>query len=79
MLVKGCPCCMKAIIHTELRMAELPPKEVIGYTRTRYKLVIGKLYYHKDGTVCDQAFWSVKKLQTPTYLRLGDPDRDPRN
>ena len=70
---------MKAIIYMELRMAELPPKEVIGYTRTRYNLVIGKLYYHKDGTVCDQAFWSVKKLQNPIYLRLGDPDRDPRN
>lgn len=78
MQLKCCPNCLKIIIHTELRMAELPPCEVIGYNKTRNKLVIGKIFYHKDGTICDQTIRVVKELKKPVYLRLGDSTRDPR-
>ena len=77
--LKSCPNCLKTVIHEEYRMAELAPKDVVGYNITRVKHVIGKLYYHKDGTICDQSFYKITKHPKPKFLRLGDPTRDPRN
>jgi len=76
--IKICPNCMKQIVYEQDRIAELSPRDVIGYNKTRVKKVIGKLFYHKDETICDQTIYTIKKLKKPVYLRLGDPTRDPR-
>lgn len=73
------PNCDKIVIHAEARMMEECPNNVTLQERWVRKTVIGRTYYHEDGTLCDQALYSVKPLRHPTFLRLGDPTRDPRN
>ncbi len=69
---------MKTIIHQEPRYAELSPVEVVPWNKTRVKHLIGRIYYHKDGTICDEMLCRISSLPKPKYLRLGDNTIDPR-
>jgi hypothetical protein len=54
------------------------PNNVTPYNHWSRKTVIGLMYFHEDGTLCDEALYSVKKLKASVFLHLGDSTRDPR-
>lgn len=74
----GCPCCLKVVIYQEPRYADMTPVEVVPWDKARVKYLIGRIYYHKDGTICDEMLCKVETLPKPKYLRLGDNTIDPR-
>jgi hypothetical protein len=45
------------------------------------KTLVGRIFFHDDGTLCDERLFSIRldKLTKPAYLRLGDSTIDPRN
>lgn len=60
-----CPACRKEAIRIEARKAELPPNK----DKYRQFIAIGKIYYHKDQTVCDETLYKIEKVRQPTFLR----------
>ena len=69
---------MKTVVHQEPRFAQMPPMDVVPWSKSCVKYLIGRIYYHKDGTICDETLSRIEDLRKPKYLRLGIPDRDPR-
>ncbi len=78
-VVIDCPNCGKEVVRGQARWADCPPRDVVRYSRTERRILIGQIYYHEDGTLCDMSIFSIKQLSKPVFLRLGDPKIDPRN
>ena len=73
------PNCSKPIVKVVTRFIDNPPSSVVRYSHAEGKTVIGKIYFHEDGTLCDERLATAPvKLYRPVYLRLGDPNIDPR-
>lgn len=59
-------------------MAEDSPNGVTKFNYSQRKVVIGRIYFHEDGTLCDETIYKLQKLSKPVFLHLGDSTRDPR-
>jgi len=75
----SCPNCGKPVVRGQARWADCSPIDVVRYSRTERRILIGQIYYHDDGTLCDMSIFTIKQLSKPVFLRLGDPKIDPRN
>ena len=72
------PNCEKVVTKAYARFMEESPNNVTPFSYWSRKTVIGRVWFHEDGTLCDESFISVKKLPKPMFLHLGDSTRDPR-
>ena len=73
-----CPNCDKIVVKMLPRFVEEAPNNVTPYHYWLRKTIVGRIYFHEDGTLCDESLYSVKKLPVPAFLHLGDSNRDPR-
>ncbi len=73
-----CPNCGKPVVRGQARWADCSPRDVVRYSRTESRILIGQVYFHGDGTLCDMSIFTIKQLPKPVFLRLGDPKIDPR-
>lgn len=75
-----CPICMRELSYQRPRYAELPPRDVVGYSYSKVKKLIGRIFFHKDGTICDQSICKIEDLPTRESVCLSSMGgkNDPR-
>lgn len=73
-----CPVCMKEIVTQRPRYAEMAPMDVVGYSYSKVKKLIGRMYFHEGGVICDQSICKIEDRKESLCLhRMGDKG-DPR-
>ena len=72
------PSCDKAVVKVTPLLMDTPPTDVVRYSYRLGKVLIGRVLFHEDGTLCSESTFFHDKRHTPAYLRLGDSKIDPR-